>query len=1093
MSTRDEVLAAEAVELAAELLRAASKIETRGQRRHRRRLARMLGDDRSRLFTLELADEVLRIDDPERAAARFRELVGAGLPPFLGPADRALLHAGGVASRFLPQVVMPMVASRVRKETASVLLPAEEPELRARVGHSEHVHFNVNLLGEAILGEDEARRRVADVIALLERPHIDYVSVKISAICSQLDVLAFDASVDRIVTRLRELYRAAMQSDPPKFVNLDMEEYRDLHLTIAAFKQALCEDEFIGLDAGIVLQAYLPDSYAALIDLCEWAAARRSAGGGRIKIRIVKGANLAMERVDAEMHGWVAAPFDNKAAVDANYKRMLDAVLDTRFADAVRVGVASHNLFDIAWALTLRQHLRAEGRLEIEMLEGMAPPQSAAVANAAGALLLYGPATPHDDLEPAVAYLARRLDENATPENFLHSLFTMEVGSDAWETEKERFLRAVDDRHLPPSKPRRRTPAADRTTPHPPTLGVFPRDVPQEHAQSRGFWNEADTDFTSAVNRRWIRDRLDHWHAPCRWVRPAPTVSDVDRSVARAVAAADEWRSRPSAERAEILRRVADEMSHARGDTIAAMAHTASKTVGEGDVEVSEAVDFARYYASSAATIDALTAAGATFEPYRVTVVASPWNFPYAIPAGGVLAALAAGSTVILKPAPETRLIAEMIVDQCRRGGVPHDVVQYVPCDDDDAGRHLIAHDDVDAVVLTGSSDTAKLFRSWKPQLALHAETSGKNAVVVTAAADLDSAVRDIVRSAFGHAGQKCSAASLAILEASVYDDERFLARLADAVRSVRVGDSTDVDTTMGPLIAPAAGNLLRAFTRLDDGESWLVEPTQISDRVWTPGVKLGVRPNSWFHFAECFGPVLGIMRADNLEHAIALQNATPFGLTAGLQSLDPTEVARWTDRVDAGNLYVNRPITGAIVRRQPFGGWKRSVMGPAAKAGGPNYVLTMGRWSGGPAEPDYEKAWAEHFAVDHDPSALTAESNVFRYRPFYRPAVVLVGDGANADDIERCRLAAKVAGLPLVVSRDGEADFIARVADIRPSKVRVLGRTSDAVYARCDELGIPIDDAPVTSVGRLELLHWTREQAVSETQHRYGNVRARR
>nr|MBA2608850.1 aldehyde dehydrogenase family protein [Actinomycetota bacterium] len=402
----------------------------------------------------------------------------------------------------------------------------------------------------------------------------------------------------------------------------------------------------------------------------------------------------------------------------------------------------------------------------------------------------------------------------------------------------------------------------------------------------------------------------------------------------------------------------------------------------------------------------------------------------------------------------------------------------------------------------------ARLFRSWKPQLALHAETSGKNAIVVTAAADLDGAVRDIVKSAFGHAGQKCSAASLAIVEASVYDDERFLERLADAVRSVRVGDSTDLDTTMGPLIAPASGNLLRAFTTLDDGESWLVEPNQIGDCLWTPGVKLGVQPNSWFHFAECFGPVLGLMRADDLEQAITLQNATLFGLTAGLQSLDPVEIARWTDRVEAGNLYVNRPITGAIVRRQPFGGWKRSVMGPAAKAGGPNYVLTMGRWTdsfpncatSSTSEVDenaqfkeYATAWAEHFAVEHDPSGLAAESNVFRYVPLYRPVIVLVGEGANRDDVERCRLAAKVAGVTMIVSRDDEADLLERLLTIRPSKVRVLGTTSDAIYARCDELGIPVDDTPVTSVGRLELLHWTREQAVSETRHRYGNVRVRR
>jgi RHH-type proline utilization regulon transcriptional repressor/proline dehydrogenase/delta 1-pyrroline-5-carboxylate dehydrogenase len=1062
---RDTVLVEEAVALAASLLNAAQKHETRAQRRHRKRLARMLADAESRRFTLELADEVLRIHDARRAAARLREVLDGGMPPFLGPVDRLLLRSGAIAARVLPRVVMPMVAGRVRHETANVLLPADEPKLAARVkAHAAaHIHMNVNLLGEAILGEEEARQRVDDVIALLGRNHVDYVSVKISAICSQLDVLAFDASVDRIIDRLRQLYRAAMPQK--KFINLDMEEYRDLHLTVAAFTRALDEDEFLGLDAGIVLQAYLPDSYAVLLGLCEWAAARRARGGGRIKVRIVKGANLAMEHVDAEMHGWAAAPFDNKPDVDANYKRMLDVVLRPAYADAVRIGVASHNLFDVAWALTLRRHYGAEERLEIEMLEGMAPPQSAAVAEAAGGLLLYGPATREGDLEPAVAYLARRLDENAAPENFLHALFSMTPGSDAFKQEEARFREAVRARHLPPPRRRRQQ---DRLVPH-------------EHDDATEFRNEPDTDFTSAVNRRWITDHLTHWHDP--YVPTPVSVAEVDAAVARARAASDAWRSR--SDRGEVLRRVAHEFALHRGQLVATMAHTAGKTVAEGDTEVSEAIDFARYYASTIPN-------DAAFHPYRVTAVASPWNFPFAIPAGGVLAALAAGSSAILKPAPQTRAIAHMIVEHCWRAGVPRDVLQFLPCDDDDAGKRLITHDDVDAVVLTGSWETARLFRSWKPRLALHAETSGKNAIVVTAAADLDGAIRDLVKSAFGHAGQKCSAASLGILEASVYDDARFLERLADAVRSLRVGPAADVDSTVGPLIEPVAGPLLRAFTTLDAGESWLVEPRQLGASLWTPGVKLGVRDGSWFHTAECFGPVLGLMRAQDLDDALRMQNATPFGLTAGLQSLDPSEIERWIDRVDAGNLYVNRVITGAIVQRQPFGGWKRSAMGPGAKAGGPNYVTSMGRWldEDQARAPDYAAEWERHFAVEHDPSALAAESNVFRYVPYHRPVVLRLGEGATERDIQRCELAAKVAGTTLVIARDSDEQFIARIRNLRAAKVRALGRVADAIYAACDEHGIPLDDAPVSSIGRLELLRWVREQSVTQTLHRYGNVR---
>jgi RHH-type proline utilization regulon transcriptional repressor/proline dehydrogenase/delta 1-pyrroline-5-carboxylate dehydrogenase len=535
-----------------------------------------------------------------------------------------------------------------------------------------------------------------------------------------------------------------------------------------------------------------------------------------------------------------------------------------------------------------------------------------------------------------------------------------------------------------------------------------------------------------------------------------------------------------------VLRRVAHEFAVHRGELIATMAHTAGKTVGEGDPEVSEAIDFARYYASTIPIDDA-------FEPYRVVVVASPWNFPLAIPAGGVLAALAAGASVLLKPAPQTRAIAQQIVEHCWRAGVPKDVVQFLPCDDDDAGKRLITHDDVDAVILTGSWETARLFRSWKPKLALHAETSGKNAMVVTAAADLDAAIRDLVKSAFGHAGQKCSAASLGIFEAAVYDDARFLDRLADAVRSLRVGPSTDVDSTVGPIIEPATGALLRGLTTLDDGESWLVAPRQLSDTLWTPGVKLGVRDGSWFHTAECFGPVLGLMRAEDLDDAIRMQNAVPFGLTAGLQSLDPAEVEHWIDRVEAGNVYVNRGTTGAIVRRQPFGGWKRSAMGPGAKAGGPNYVASLGVWHDHEhTAPDYPAAWTEHFAVEHDPSGLAAESNVFRYVPFHRPVVLRCGEDATERDIQRCEHAAKVAGVTLVISRDSDDAFISRLRELRPAKVRVIGTVSEAIYAACDEAGIPIDDAPVTSTGRVEMLRWVREQSVTRTMHRYGNITRR-
>ena len=1083
----------QAVELAAQLAAAAQDKRSLRQRLRSGRMARLLDDPTAKSFTLALTDQVLRIDDRRRAARRFHDLVqDEGTPRFLGPVDRLLLRVGAALAPRLPGVVMPLVEKRLRAESGGVILPAEPGPLAAHVARrrADGVRLNVSLLGEAILGETEAQRRLDDVIELLARPDIDYVSVKISSICSQLDVLPFDASVERIAARLRPLYAAAQQYDPPKFVNLDMEEYRDLHLTAAVFIQVLDEPEFVDLDAGIVLQAYLPDSYGVLRELTAWAASRRARGGGRIKVRLVKGANLAMEQVEAEMHGWPQAPFTSKADVDANYKRMLSWLLDERWADSVHVGVASHNLFDVAWALVQRspEHADAVDRVELEMLEGMAEPQAQAVRAEAGDLLLYAPVARRDDFESTIAYLVRRLDENTAPENFLRRVFTFQAGTPAFEEERARFEAAVAAMATVDTTPRRQQ---DRGR----ELRHFEPDEP--------FANEPDTDFSLAANRSWITAALAEVAAEAPPELETPTVEAVDGAVARAQGASGRWAAASGDERRRLLANVAKLMAAQRGRTVAVMAHEAGKAVGEGDVEVSEAVDFARWYAESTRTIEQLVADGLSYEPLGVVVVASPWNFPYAIPAGGVLAALAAGNTVILKPAPETRRTAHLLATQLWAAGVPEDVLQFLPCDDDDAGRRLVTHPDVGGVILTGAWDTARLFQSWRPDLRLFAETSGKNAIVVTAAADLDMAVRDLARSAFGHAGQKCSAASLAIVEASVYDDPAFRDRLRDAVSSLRVGEGWDLSTTVGPLIRPAEGPLAQALTTLDDGESWLVEPKLLDgDRLWSPGVKLGVRPGSWFHLTECFGPVLGIMRADDLDHAIRLQNTPAFGLTGGIQSLDHREIERWVEGVEVGNAYVNRPITGAIVRRQPFGGWKRSAVGIGAKAGGPNYVLTLGRWrSGAASRHDVERWWAEEFGIEHDPSGLRAESNVLRYRPVPHGVLLRAGDDVPDAEVALAVTAARVAGVRLEVSSpvDRPVDAVvtvepdealaARLPGLALDRVRVPGKVPDVLRAAAHDAELLLDDAPVVAHPRIELLRYLREQSVTRTLHRYGNL----
>ncbi len=1118
-SCSDQELLDRSLELAAQLTERARSLTSPRQHRRLARLQRLLGSPGGTRLVFSLADRVLRPVSAPVAGRALADLAGSELPGVSGP-DRALLRLAGLTARIAPGPVDALVSGRLRRETAGLVYPAEPRPLGrslarlAAAGKRPTLH----LLGEAILGHEEARRRVAAVEALLERDDVDCVSVKVSSVAAGISLVDFDGSVERAAVPMRRLYRRALASDPPKLVNLDMEEHRDLDLTVAVFTGVLGESEFVGLAAGVALQAYLPDSHAALDRILVWARQRLAAGGAPVRIRLVKGANLAMETVEAELHGWPPPTYADKPATDASYKALLERLVGAAAEGTVKVGVASHNLFDVAFALVLAEVAGVD--IDIEMLAGMADAQAAAVIERTGRLLLYVPATTRADFRNALAYLARRLDENATPDGFLRHALDLRPGGPEWEEQAGRFTDAVRQRHA--AAVRERHVAAGPAAPGP-----------------AGSWtNQPDTDLTLPAHRDWARAALGRAEGGVvRTTAGAPPTGPgggagldvVEAAVARAREAAPVWECRPAPERHRVLMAAAEEMVDGRSEAVTVMAREAGKTFPEADPEVSEAIDDARWYAAGVEELQALEAEVGS-RPLGVVVVSPPWNFPYAIPAGGVLAALAAGNAVILKPSPEAPECSVLLGAQLSRAGLGPDCLQVLALEDGEASRRLVSHPEVDGVILTGSADTARRFLEWDPGRRLLAETSGKNAMVVTATADVDQAVRDLVRSGFGHAGQKCSAASLAIVEASVHDHSPFLRQLADATRSLRVGPAADPASEVGPLVGPFTPALERALTRLDPGESWLVEP-QLLDagrRLWAPGVRIGVRPGSWAHLTEWFGPVLGVMRARDLDEAIAWQNGVAFGLTAGLQSLDPTEHQRWMEAVEAGNLYVNRTTTGALVGRQPFGGWKASSLGPTAKAGGPNYLLGLRRWwDAAPvgvadAEASYRHWWDCHFGTTQELAGLRGEANLLRYRPFQPGIWVRAGAGVAEEEVAKALAAAAMAGTELRLSlapggpaptpasrqsrfgrRSGPVEVVeesgAALAErIRPlgadpatprPRLRLLGRPEPEVVAAAAGAGLTTLDEPMCSHGRIELPRWLREQSISRSLHRYGNV----
>ncbi|GGR43121.1 RHH-type proline utilization regulon transcriptional repressor/proline dehydrogenase/delta 1-pyrroline-5-carboxylate dehydrogenase [Nocardioides luteus] len=1097
------------------------------------RLADVLKDPAGLGFTVGFVDRVIRPEDPRAAAAALQDLA-RNTPAFLPWHLRLGLKLGALVSVVAPGFVIPIVRRALREMVGHLLIDATDRKLGKAVGklRARGVDLNINLLGEAVLGQKEADRRLAGIRKLLERDDVDYVSVKVSSPVAPHAVWAYDEAVEHVVERLLPLYTYAAKASAAgtkKFINLDMEEYRDLDMTIDVFTRLLDRPELADLEAGIVLQAYLPDAMSAMMRLQEWSAARRARGGAPIKVRLVKGANLPMEHVEASLHGWPVATWSTKQDSDTNYKRVLSWALTPERMANVRIGVAGHNLFDVAYAWLLAGERQVRDSVEFEMLLGMAEGQAEAVRETVGGLLLYVPVVHPKDFDVAIAYLVRRLEEGASTENFMSAVFDLNSSEELFAREKERFVRslaAVDETVPSPNRTQdRREPVADA-----PLTG--------------GFENTADTDPHLPGNREWgkaiiarvgsstLGDQLvaDHTVA---------SVEGVESVLEGAVGAQSDWGRKTGAERAAILRAAAVEVERHRAEWLEVAASECGKTLDQGDPEVSEAIDFLNYYASLAEELD--TVDGAHQVPVRLTLVTPPWNFPLAIPTGGVAAALAAGSAVVIKPAPQAKRCGSVLVETLWAAGVPKEVLRLVHVPENEVGGALIASPLVDRLILTGAFDTAELFRSFRSDLPLLAETSGKNALVVTPDADLDLAVKDLVYSAFGHAGQKCSAASLGILVGSVASSRRFRDQLVDAVTSLKVGYPTDPTVQVGPIIEPASGKLLRALTTLAPGEEWLVRPRQLDDtgRLWSPGVKTGVKRGSEFHLTEYFGPVLGLIEASTLDEAIEIQNEVDYGLTAGIHSLDRAEISQWLDTVEAGNAYVNRGITGAIVRRQPFGGWKKSAVGAGTKAGGPNYLVGLSDWVPAPAttlaKPSVAvqkliddarrlgieeldvlergagsdaSVWAREFGLARDVSDLTAEINVLRYS---QVPVTIRYEGGPIAHLLRVLAAGLTAGAPVTVSvastldeataslvrahcaryvvEDAAAWSATLSGHDAPGRVRLLGGTREAfAEASGGRVDIALYAQPVVEAGRVEMLTFLREQAVSVTAHRFGS-----
>jgi RHH-type proline utilization regulon transcriptional repressor/proline dehydrogenase/delta 1-pyrroline-5-carboxylate dehydrogenase len=1156
-----------------------SEIEiTEEEKKEQKKYAILIQNPNDKTLLSKLLDESSQIRDNKKLARRMKILIEKyGVPEFFSSADAFLLRLFTMIGYKFASISVPMFKNRLRSDTAKVIIN-EEPTLlyqHLNERRKQKIGQNVNLLGEVVLGDGEANKRYNHYLETLKDPRINYISIKISGIYARINPLNYEQNKLDLCERLTRIYQQSIDFpyvdengvSTSKFVNLDMEEYKDTELTLDVFKTVLSMPQFKNYTAGIVIQAYLPDAWHLQTELLAFAKKRVSNGGAPLKMRLVKGANLQMESIISSLKGWENPVLRSKVEVDANYLHLLYRAMEPDNAKAIHIGVASHNFFSIGYAFLLSKKMGVEEEVTFEMLEGMANHLPRLLRSMGKQIILYTPVVKNEHFLNAVSYLVRRLDENTGKDNFLSYSFNLKYNSKEWNFLQQQFIDAFQLKEKIRTEPFR---TQDRS-----------KEQEVEEAGSKEidlkvFKNEPDTFFDLKQNRAWADDIRKTWmKSPNEKPYQIPVqigdkeintdkkMSFFDRSQTNEVTICEAflsnldhvkeiirlaeidaagWRKTTLAERNIILHRVAANLSKNRGNLIGCMSAITGKTILEGDVEVSEAIDFCRYYPISLKTFADLETI--SIVPKGIVLVISPWNFPLAIPVGGVAAALAGGNTVILKPATVAFPVAWEFCRLFWEAGVPKEALQVVCTNGREPLNHLTSHSSINHIILTGGTDTAYRILENNPTCPLSAETGGKNAIILTSSGDRDHAIQNIITSAFSNAGQKCSACSLLLLEKKVYEDPEFQSKLKDAVTSMHTGGVWDGGTIVGPMITSENEKLLHAINHMEEGEWWLVKPEFVDENrfILKPCVKWGVKPDSYTFKNELFAPLLGVVCIDNLDDGIKKMNASEYGLTSGLQSLDEEEHEHWKNNIEAGNLYINRGITGAIVNRQPFGGMKRSAFGAGIKAGGRNYVssfvnITDNSTVNEKLNPEemvnfnsksvylhneekirYENAVASYlrsykteFSVERDIHHLMGEKNTFRYLPLKNIALRVHSDD-NLCDIFMILAAANIAKTPIVVSISendfkfeiinnsisnecqiviqSEAEFLNELN--KYARIRTCNnQLSENFYKNAAFHGIHIATTKPLVEGRLEMLHYLKEQTIAYEYHRYGSITA--
>jgi RHH-type proline utilization regulon transcriptional repressor/proline dehydrogenase/delta 1-pyrroline-5-carboxylate dehydrogenase len=938
-----------------------------------------MGDEAVKVQLFRFIDALPSLQSSKEIATHLREYfqeAGEHLPPWLRRAS-GWMPRNGVGGR-----VLAWAANHNARRMAHRFIAGStvSEALRAIAGQRRRsLAFTIDLLGEATITEAEAVEYQGQYFELIEGlsrevnrwpavPQIDSdaygpiprvnVSVKLSSLYSQFDAIAPEATSEAVRARLRPILRMAREHGA--FVNFDMEQYSFKDVTYRIFREVLTEPEFRDWrDVGIAVQAYLRDTDADLAELLSWALER----GTPVWVRLVKGAYWDYETILARQCGWEPPVWLEKWRTDVAYERQTRFLLEHH--DSLRPAFASHNVRSISHALAVADELGLPPQaIEFQALYGMADPIKDVLVKMGQRVRVY---TPYGRLLPGMAYLVRRLLENTSNESFLRASFAENIS-------EERLLMNPKQHSQERGESAAQVKAGQRSSTERATgsLPVFENepfiDFSREDARQkmlRGLElvkGQLGKTYPLIIDGKKIStpQTFDSVN-PSRTSEVIGKIAkaspeQANQAIAAAARAFETWRDVDPRKRADYFFKAADVMRRRHFELAAWACLESAKSWREADAEVGEAIDFCEFYGREALRLfthqetDLPGEANEyVYEPRGVAVVIAPWNFPLAIIGGMTAAAIVSGCTAIMKPSEQSSVMAAKLMEVWEEAGLPPGVVNYLPGIGEEIGPTLVNHPDTAVIAFTGSmqvglqinAEAGKTPPNQDHVKRVIAEMGGKNATIIDADADLDEAVKGVVDGAFGYSGQKCSACSRALVVASVYD--QFLKRLVEATKSLKVAPADDPSCSVGPVIDEDSRNRIREFIEKGKKESKLVFAGDVGalaeqGTFVAPHVFADVSPNAAIAQEEIFGPVLAVIKVKDLDEALKVATGVRYALTGAIYSRSPANIAEAKRRFRVGNLYINRKCTGAMVWRQPFGGFKLSGVG--TKAGGPDYLL---------------------------------------------------------------------------------------------------------------------------------------------------------